>query len=87
VARHNPFVYNLARIVRGKEVESVCRMNQSAHLSDGDPQPQDIVSFGPFRLTAAERLLERNGVRLQLGSRALDILIVLVERAGEVVTK
>jgi predicted ATPase/DNA-binding winged helix-turn-helix (wHTH) protein len=54
---------------------------------DGDPQPQNVVSFGPFRLSAAERLLERNGVPIQLGSRALDILIVLVERAGEVVTK
>jgi predicted ATPase/DNA-binding winged helix-turn-helix (wHTH) protein len=62
-------------------------MNQSAHPGDGDPKSQAIVSFGPFRLTAAERLLERNGVPLQLGSRALDILLVLVERAGEVVTK
>jgi predicted ATPase/DNA-binding winged helix-turn-helix (wHTH) protein len=62
-------------------------MNQSAHPGDGDPQPRNVVSFGPFRLSAAERLLERNGVPVQLGSRALDILIALVERAGEVVTK
>jgi predicted ATPase/DNA-binding winged helix-turn-helix (wHTH) protein len=35
----------------------------------------------------AERLLEKTDKPLELGSRALDILIILVERAGEVVTR
>src|SRR5712672_2947161 len=47
----------------------------------------DVSSFGPFRLFAAERLLEKSDEPLQLGGRALDILITLVERAGEVVTR
>src|ERR1700761_5628868 len=46
----------------------------------------DVASFGSFRLFAAERLLEKADKPLELGSRALDILIMLVERAGEVVT-
>jgi predicted ATPase/DNA-binding winged helix-turn-helix (wHTH) protein len=62
-------------------------MDQSARVHHGDRPIKDAVSFGPFRLSAAERLLERNGVPLQLGSRALDVLIVLVEHAGEVVSK
>ncbi|SMF73345.1 transcriptional regulator [Tistlia consotensis] len=45
------------------------------------------TSFGPFRLYEAERLLEKDGAPLKLGSRALDLLILLVERAGEVVPK
>jgi predicted ATPase/DNA-binding winged helix-turn-helix (wHTH) protein len=45
------------------------------------------VSFGPFRLLPAERLLEKDGVPVHVGGRALDILIFLVERAGEVVSK
>ena len=45
------------------------------------------VSFGPFRLAPTERLLERAGVRVPLGGRALEILVVLVERAGEIVSK
>lgn len=45
-----------------------------------------ITSFGPFRLSPAKRQLERDGVPLALGDRALDILIVLVERAGEIVS-
>jgi len=35
----------------------------------------------------AQRLLERDGIPIPLGSRALDILIVLVEHANEIVTK
>jgi predicted ATPase/DNA-binding winged helix-turn-helix (wHTH) protein len=46
-----------------------------------------VASFGPFRLHATERLLEKNGTRLKIGSRALDILITLLERSPEVVSK
>ena len=46
-----------------------------------------IASFGPFRLHATERLLEMNGTPLKIGSRALDILITLLEHAPEVVSK
>jgi predicted ATPase/DNA-binding winged helix-turn-helix (wHTH) protein len=46
-----------------------------------------IASFGPFRLHATERLLEKNGSPLKIGSRALDILITLLEHAPEVVSK
>src|SRR5258707_8470686 len=57
-------------------------------MGDRENLPTDNVdSFGPFRLFAAERLLEKADQPLQLGGRALDILITLVERAGEVVTR
>jgi predicted ATPase/DNA-binding winged helix-turn-helix (wHTH) protein len=46
-----------------------------------------IASFGPFRVHATERLLEKNGTALKIGSRALDILITLLEHAPEVVSK
>jgi hypothetical protein len=46
-----------------------------------------VVSFGPFRLFAAERQLKKGDEPLPLGGRALDALIALVERAGEVVTQ
>lgn len=45
------------------------------------------ISFGPYRLLPTSRLLEKNGAPLHVGGRALDILIVLAERAGEVVDK
>src|SRR5271166_5045202 len=45
------------------------------------------ISFGPFRLLAARRLLLEGDQPVRLGSRAFDILAALVERAGEVVGK
>src|SRR5208283_354952 len=41
------------------------------------------VSFGPFRLFPAQRLLLEGDKPVRLGSRALDILIALIERPGE----
>jgi predicted ATPase/DNA-binding winged helix-turn-helix (wHTH) protein len=51
-----------------------------------DPQPKDVLSFGPFSLLIAERLLRKADEPIPLGGRALDILIALAGRAGEVVT-
>jgi predicted ATPase/DNA-binding winged helix-turn-helix (wHTH) protein len=53
------------------------------------PSPLDghAISFGPFRLLAAQRLLLEGDRPVRLGSRAFDILAALVDRAGEVVTK
>src|ERR1700704_1928045 len=45
------------------------------------------LQFGPFELSSRERVLRRDGVVLPLGSRALDILIYLAERPGEVIAK
>lgn len=43
--------------------------------------------FVRFELLTRERLLRADGVVLPLGSRAFDLLTVLVERAGRLVTK
>src|ERR1700675_2943803 len=45
------------------------------------------ISFGPFRLLAAQRLLLEGDTPVRLGSRGFDILAALVERAGEGVGK
>jgi predicted ATPase/DNA-binding winged helix-turn-helix (wHTH) protein len=56
--------------------------------SVGPPALQGrVASFGPFRLHATERLVEKNGTPLKIGSRAFDILVTLLERAPEVVSK
>jgi predicted ATPase/DNA-binding winged helix-turn-helix (wHTH) protein len=52
---------------------------------DERPQAWGAVSFGPYLLRANIRRLERDGVAVQLGDRAFDILCVLTERAGEIV--
>ncbi len=50
-------------------------------------QASDVISFGPFRLLASERLLTKEGAPVELGARALDILITLASRPNEAVTK
>jgi len=53
-----------------------------AHLDS-----ERIIRFGPFHLMPAQRLLLKGRKPLHIGSRALDILIALVERPSELVSK
>jgi EAL domain-containing protein (putative c-di-GMP-specific phosphodiesterase class I)/DNA-binding winged helix-turn-helix (wHTH) protein len=48
---------------------------------------KDVISFGPFRLDRMQRLLLEGDKPVHIGSRALDILILLLERPGKLVTK
>ncbi|SHI09804.1 ATP-binding protein [Bradyrhizobium erythrophlei] len=48
---------------------------------------QRNLQFGPFELSSRQRVLRRDRVVLPLGGRALDILIYLAERPGEVIAK
>lgn len=52
----------------------------------GNLRSNDVLSFGPFRLVVAERLLKKIDEPIPLGSRALDILVTLADRGGSVVT-
>ena len=45
------------------------------------------VSFGPFRLLAAQFLLLEGDKPVPLGSRALEILIALLKRPGQLISK
>jgi predicted ATPase/DNA-binding winged helix-turn-helix (wHTH) protein len=49
--------------------------------------PSRMLAFGPFRLFPDRGLLLEGDAPVRIGSRALDILTALVERAGEVVSK
>ena len=46
-----------------------------------------VITFGAFRLHPDRHLLFKDNKPVALGSRALDILIALADRAGELVTK
>ena len=45
------------------------------------------ISFGPFRLLVAQRLLLEDDKPVRLGSRAFELLVALIERAGKLVGK
>ena len=46
-----------------------------------------VFRFGPFELSPTRRLLTKDGRAVKVGSRALDLLIALVENAGSVIAK
>ncbi len=50
------------------------------------PAAAGAISFGPYRLQPNLRRLDTDGVAVQLGDRAFDILCVLTGHAGEIVT-
>lgn len=43
--------------------------------------------FGPFRLSLTSKQLLKDGVSVPMGGRALELLVALVEKAGEVLSK
>jgi len=55
------------------------------------PEPmarvETVLHFGPYQIFPASRVVLEAGRPLRLGRRALDILLALLERAGEVVSK
>ncbi|MCE4556569.1 ATP-binding protein [Roseateles cellulosilyticus] len=54
--------------------------------SPTDPEFERALNFGPFTLDPARKRLMQGGDVVRLGSRALDLLVALVERAGDVVS-
>jgi DNA-binding winged helix-turn-helix (wHTH) protein len=92
--QHLPWTPGLAQF-RPKPGPGVRRAVQSADMGKAffenrtepaGPAPTE-VSFGPFRLLPAQFLLLEGDKAVRLGSRALEILIVLLERRGALVSK
>ena len=53
----------------------------------GDTRRPRQFAFGPFRLFPAQQLLLDGESPVRLGGRARDLLIALIEQAGDVITK
>ena len=47
----------------------------------------EAFAFGPFRMQVARRELTAHGVPVAMGQRAFEILLLLVSRHGQLVTK
>jgi predicted ATPase/DNA-binding winged helix-turn-helix (wHTH) protein len=50
-------------------------------------QTRDVLSFGPFSLVTSERLLTKDGAEVELGGRALDLLLRLVAHPNQPIGK
>jgi predicted ATPase/DNA-binding winged helix-turn-helix (wHTH) protein len=56
-------------------------------MDDRSATSERVASFGPFRLFPAQQLLLEGETPVRVGARALEILNVLVEHAGKLVSK
>lgn len=56
-------------------------------MFDSNHRRERTFLFGPFRLSTSKRVLFDGDRVVRLGGKAVDILIALVERAGELISK
>ena len=66
-------------------VEGGLHQNSGGHLRVGDPMT--VLHFEGFELDVQNRKLMEDGQPLRLGGRAFDLLTVLAQRAGQVISK
>src|SRR6267378_3476954 len=76
-----------ARLGFARMIEHPDKHTKSMPRAMADDDIHRNLQFGPFELSSRERVLRRDGVVLPLGGRALDILIYLAGRPGEVIAK
>jgi len=66
-------------------------MLQSTHFLGSDEvegsRPPDIVCFGPYEICLRTQELFKHGLRLKLAPQAFQVLRILLDRPGELVTR
>ena len=69
-------------------VKATPRDNSSITRDRSSPAVADaMLEFGRFRVLLRQRQLVADGVPIELGTRALDLLLVLLEADGSLITK
>jgi predicted ATPase/DNA-binding winged helix-turn-helix (wHTH) protein len=72
-------------------LNSSCLADRTQQMSNSvtryDGIGRRVISFGHFRLYPTQRQLLESDKPVRIGSRALDILILLVERPGQLLSK
>lgn len=65
--------------------ESVAQ--HACYMSDHDPTQPRLIRFGLFEVDLAARELRRSGATVKLQDRPFEVLRILIEQSGEVVTR
>ena len=86
------FIGHLAHPESGFDVEDAVQRRDMGNAffekrTESADVPSTKVSFGPFCLLPTQFLLLEGDKPVPLGSRALEILIALLERRGDLVSK
>lgn len=72
--------------IHSKDTESG-NAQQALGTEEPEARTAEEISFDPFKLFPTRRLLLEGDRPVRIGSRALDVLIALVERQGQLVSK
>lgn len=70
-----------------RNLPTACESDDQTMTSEPVAGVETVLHFGPYQIYPASRVILEAGRPLRLGQRALDILLALLERAGEVVSK
>jgi DNA-binding winged helix-turn-helix (wHTH) protein len=82
-AKHQEPIDRAATRGRADRLIALSKVNQGRMNSDCD----GVIRFGRFRVLRRQRQLIADGVPVELGTRAFEILLVLLEADGALVTK
>ena len=78
----------LESILRGEKSEPRRRNGSGMFGHEGGPSAADTtLELGRFRILPRQRQLLADGVSVELGTRAFDLLMVLIDADGALVTK
>jgi len=61
--------------------------DREREIKGAGPFSRRFVEFGPFRLDTERNDLSRNGTRVRLPGKVCQVLLTLLERPGEIVTR
>src|SRR5450432_256439 len=65
----------------------VCRVIHSAKTRMPSPGFSAVVRFGDFEFEVSSRELRKGGIRLKVTDQSLEILTMLLERPGELISR
>jgi DNA-binding winged helix-turn-helix (wHTH) protein len=71
----------------GTELSSMIEPEAAAGAGRMLPLPSRYIRFGPFQIDQQRQEVTRNGSRLKLQGKVYQVLIALIEKQGEVVTR
>jgi DNA-binding winged helix-turn-helix (wHTH) protein len=74
-------------VVIRPEVAEQERSAQERPEANAPSAQETSIAFGDFRLLPGKRLLLKSGVPVNVGARAFDVLVMLAERPGEVISR
>lgn len=61
--------------------------DRELRIKGGMPFPRRFVEFGPFTLDTERHDLSRNGTRVRIPGKVCHVLLALLERPGDIVTR